>query len=428
MPTEVNMMLIPLDLENGPRRASEGSAIELADGRLMYVYSHYPHGGHDFDVSEMRVMTSKTPEGTEWTEPVILQPNTACVNTMIASLFRLGTASMTALRSLQLDDFAAEHRLDGTAGGALGLVYFKHQGHHSDALYFRLSRDEGYSWSEETRINYVPNYREISGFNNDSVIVLSNGRIIVPVSATFGSGLAGSLVFYSDDEGYSWSRSVGEVTVDLRKEGSHRPYACSKFGEPNVVELKDGRIMMFGRTITGRIWKSYSQNNGLTWSRAEPTNLASSPSPVSLRRIPSTGDLLLIWNQASGEETRRRWARMRMSCAVSKDDGETWEHFKNLESPDDAGHIEPERMEDAYDPSYAILSVAARGSGGREPLDPANYPRLDESHWHVDYPSLTFTSDNRAVITYGVYGGGPKVPPTHRGTKLRIMPVEWFYA
>ena len=34
--------------------------------------------------------------------------------------------------------------------------------------------------------------------------------------------------------------------------------------------------------------------------------------------------------------------RHRLSTAVSKDDGETWEHHKNLESLDDVTYVEPD--------------------------------------------------------------------------------------
>ena len=70
---EVEELLIPLSMEpDGPRRASEGSAIELADGRLLYVYSHFTHGGHDHDVSDIRGMVSQDAEGRKWGKPFLV--------------------------------------------------------------------------------------------------------------------------------------------------------------------------------------------------------------------------------------------------------------------------------------------------------------------------------------------------------------------
>ena len=425
MAKEVEMLMIPLSHKpDGPFRASEGSAIELTDGRILYAYSHLTHGCHDHDVADIRGIVSKNTEGTEWGEPFIIKKNDSRLTTMIASLVRLGKESMTALKSIQ--GKATHDYFEGTEGGGLGLVYHKTEGHYRDAEYFRLSRDDGESWSEDVRINEVGNYAAYNP-NNDSVIVLRNGRIIVPVAAGMGSANCG-FVFYSDDEGVSWRRSNGEVDVPVKV--NQQTYASSAFDEPNVVELTDGRIMMFGRTLTGRIWKSYSEDFGLTWSEAEPTELASSASPVSIGRIPSTGDLLLIWNQVTAEETAIGWGRMRMSCAVSKDDGETWEHFKNLESLDDVTRVDSPVIGESYDVMSGINAIATRRCEvtERKPPDPDKYPHAAEGHWHVDYPSLCFTRDNRAVITYGVYGGPDSISIEQCGTKLRILPVEWFYS
>ncbi len=425
MPKEVEMLLIPhRDAPDGPFRASEGSALELADGRILYVYSHFTHGGHDHDVADIRGVVSKDREGTQWTDPFIIQKNDARITTMIASLVRLGTQSMTALKAIQ-DGTGTQDYLEGTPGGAIGLVYLKAQGQCRDQVFFRLSRDEGASWSKEVPIHAVPGYKNLSP-NNDAAIVLTSGRIIVPVAVAMGL-FSGSFMYYSDDEGLTWQRSVSEVVVPVKMSG--RAYASSNFGEPNVVELRDGRILMFGRTVTNRIWKSYSRDAGQTWSEAQPTDLASSSSPVSLRRIPSTGDLLLIWNQVDDEEIASGWGRMRMSCAVSRDEGETWAHYRNLESIDDVTHIEVSEAGETYDVLAGMHAIATRlqQAGERTPPDSKRYPRADEGHWHVDYPSLTFTRDNRAVITYGVYGGREGFPFEQSGTKLRILPVEWFY-
>ena len=425
MNQEIETLLIPLrNAPDGPYRASEGSVIELADGRLLNVYSHFTHGGHDHEVADIRGIVSTTPRGDQWSEPFVIQKNDSRITTMIASLVRLGTESMTALKAIQDGTGTADY-LDGTQGGAIGLVYLKVQGQCHDQMFFRLSRDEGASWSKEVVINPVPGYKSMSP-NNDVAIVVRGGRIIVPVAV--GAGINSmSFVYFSDDEGLTWQRSVSEVVVPVKVGG--RSIASSSFGEPNIVELRDGRILMFGRTVTDRIWKSYSSDGGVTWSQAVPTDLASSSSPVSLRRIPSTGDLLLIWNQVSGAESASGWGRMRMSCAVSGDEGETWSHHRNLESIDEVTHIEPPDTSETYDVLAGMHAIATRRqqAGERKPPDPRCYPHADTGHWHVDYPSLTFTRDNRAVITYGVYGGSEGFPFEQCGMKLRILPVEWFY-
>ena len=86
-------------------------------------------------------------------------------------------------------------------------------------------------------------------------------------------------------------------------------------------------------------------------------------------------------------------------------------------------------MGESYDVMSGMNAIATRRREmtERKPPDPARYPRAAEGHWHVDYPSLCFTRDNRAVVTYGVYGGHDGIPYEQTGAKLRILPVEWFY-
>ena len=73
-----------------------------------------------------------------------------------------------------------------------------------------------------------------------------------------------SFVYYSDDEGRTWHRSRNETFVLLDK-GVKGAYAM---GEPTVIELKDGRLLMLGRTNMGRVFRSFSEDRGETWSEA----------------------------------------------------------------------------------------------------------------------------------------------------------------
>ena len=88
--------------------------------------------------------------------------------------------------------------------------------------------------------------------------------------------------------------------------------------------------MLLARTTVGQIYRVYSHDNGENWEIPELSGLASAYAPCMIRRIPSTGDLLLIWNQASREEIESGYERMRLSVAISKDEGDTWTHARTL--------------------------------------------------------------------------------------------------
>ena len=84
--------------------------------------------------------------------------------------------------------------------------------------------------------------------------------------------------------------------------------------------------------------------------------------------MPATGHILAIWNHNPGAGKRNP-----LTAAVSKDEGETWQAFRNIEdAPDDA--------------------------------------------WA--YPAVTWIGDN-ALVTYFNYTGGLSL-------YLKIIPAPWF--
>ena len=73
--------------------------------------------------------------------------------------------------------------------------------------------------------------------------------------------------------------------------------------EAAVVELNDGRVLMNGRTYLGQHFKSYSGDRGETWSEPETTGLTLVPLQCNVKRIPTIGDLLVVWNQGRAGNT-----------------------------------------------------------------------------------------------------------------------------
>ena len=85
-----------------------------------------------------------------------------------------------------------------------------------------------------------------TGFNHDRAIQLRSGRILMPLFYTKDYRIdkhIRSRVYYSDDEGATWLPSKTIVDVEDSKPGAQ---------EPGVVELKDGRVMMWMRADTGQ--------------------------------------------------------------------------------------------------------------------------------------------------------------------------------
>jgi sialidase-1 len=149
--------------------------------------------------------------------------------------------------------------------------------------------------------------------------------------------------------------------------------------EPGVVELADGRLLMIIRTSLRDIYVSYSGDHGVTWSEPKPMGVGAPVAPSTITRIPSTGDLLLIWNDCFRDDPDGEGARVPLTAAISRDEGETWEHKRDLET--------------------------------------------DPAMWYA-YTSVTFV-DDRALLTYWVDERGSDPRLMH--LKLRSVPVDWFY-
>ena len=202
--------------------------------------------------------------------------------------------------------------------------------------YYRRSADEGRTWTEQFILTPHPGYCIVA---NDRMLRLSTGRIVVPAeykahmpSTRDHSGYVG-ITFFSDDDGHSWQ--VSRNAVDM--------YPI-EVQEADVVELKDGRLMMFARTYSGFPVRAYSKDGGASWSKGRKMAKIEMPYAglPSVKRIPSTGDLLFIWisERSIDKDDPRIHRRCALTCAVSKDEGKTFGHFRHIarDPEDDFGY------------------------------------------------------------------------------------------
>ncbi len=302
---EAPVRTLELPPEQGNPRNSEGAFVTLKDGRVLFVYTHYTAGkGGDHDPAHLAGRYS-VDGGRTWTrEDRVFVENEGNMNVMSVSLLRLKS-------------------------GALALFYLVKNSPQDGRPVMRLSSDEGATWGPPTAC--ITDQVGYYVLNNDRVIQLASGRLVMPVCLHWAQGepkadWQGTLMCYlSDDGGRSWRRSR-----DARK-GYNADGKRVTTQEPGVVELKDGRVMMFIRTDGGCQYVSYSADGGDTWSPPTASDIKSPLSPASIKRLPSTGDLLLVWNDHSDIPAGLVKRRVPLSTAISRDDGRTWECAKALE-------------------------------------------------------------------------------------------------
>ena len=335
--------------------------------------------------------------------------------------------------------------------GGLGLAFSINRGEgrsrYGLSIHFTRSDDEGQTWTKPVKVSESYNNAWMGGYGPPGTVT-SNGSIVLPVHALIGQQmidraraplgdgwaqvgahgwenfLSYNSSYHSDDEGQTWQPNTGKgvwgaggelfVTIDHTLGGHH---GCE---EPVVEEVSPNLLLMLHRTALGRFYQSWSNDDGKTWTQPEPTGIAAAQTPASLKRIPGTSDLLLIWNQASADEIQRGRQRHRLSTAISKDGGVTWRHGRNIFFPSGADPLEVTRIE----PPPDIRCYRAWEHAPRVPL----------TELRGTYPSVSFWQD-RVIIVFKCMERTPWQPDEDGQTQLPGqqtmvcigLPVSWFY-
>lgn len=292
-------------------RHSENSVLTFADGRLLLAWTRFcGNDWHDEGGAHIAGRWSED-EGRSWGEPFILQENIGGLNCMSASLLRLPS-------------------------GRILLAFGRKDSKQILHAMVKHSDDEGRTWSQPHNITRGDGYWCIT---NDRLLRTSAGRLLYPIKEP----VLGCHAWLSDDDGRTWRMSGNCI----------KPAEGIRYAEPALAELAGGRIMMYIRTSTGNIHVAMSDDGGESWQpyRNGPSDMAGKPdagpnsaeAPCLLKRIPDTGDLLMIWNNNR--------LRTPLTAAISSDDGESWAPLRNLEEMDGW----PPKLTHCY-PSIAFLN------------------------------------------------------------------------
>lgn len=346
-PLPANEVVLELGTSESNPRNTEGDFIRLKDGRILFVYTRFTGGSSDNDAAHLASRVSADGGHTWSTEDQTVVARSRGMNVMSVSLLRL-------------------------PGDRIALFYLEKQSHTDCRPVVRFSTDEAGTWSEPTRI--IPD--SDAGYfvlNNDRVVRLSTGRLIAPLALHHRPGRdkpdwSGELgVYYSDDGGATWQRSA-----DWRK--AHSPAGRRVAAqEPGVVERKDGRLLMYIRTDSGELYRSFSSDQGAHWTDPAPMGVASPLSPATIERVGENGPLVMVWNDHSHLPPAERKLRTPLSLAISRDDGETWSDTRVLES-DPNGWYCYTAIEAA--PDALLLAYVAGTQEPRRPLSATRIRRI----------------------------------------------------
>ena len=340
-----NSQTLALQLNPGPDnpRNSEGDFITLKDGRILFIYSHYTGISTSDHAPAYLAGRYSADGGKTWSQTDrLIVDREGDMNVMSVSLLRLH---------------------DGT----IGLWYLRKNSETDCKPLLRISKDEGETWSAP--ISCITDKNGYFVLNNNRVIQLKSGRLLMAVALHRSengkwSNKATLYSYFSDDSGKTWKPGAAVPNnTDIMTQ------------EPGVIELKDGRIMMLIRASGGKQQLSFSSDKGEIWSHIEESNIHSPISPASIARIPKTGDLLLVWNNNDGSDPGLKGKRTPLTIAVSKDEGKTWQHIKNIETDPDGWYC---YIAIHFTKKEVLLSYCAGSQSKKTHLSVTDITRLNQ--------------------------------------------------
>ncbi len=318
----IGKILCDLVPDSTNERNSEGAFLPLQNGDILFAYTRYRNGGFD-DHCTADIYGLLSHDGGEsfgHPFPLLLCEDAGADNVMSVSLLRM-------------------------QNGDLGMFYLrKDNTAHTCIPCLTRSADEGKTWSTATRCIPEEGYYVL---NNDRVIALSDGRLLMPVAKHLyqaGTYLPGEVHIYaSDDDGYTWH--LLSDAIRLHPYAPARPSfpALHNAMEPGLVQREDGTVWCYIRTALGRQYETFSHDRGCTWSVPQPSPFTSAVSPMSVKRLAS-GNLLAVWNpvplhNGKSEFIGDVWtgARTPLVFALLDGQGEPTGAYRVLEADEQSG-------------------------------------------------------------------------------------------
>ncbi len=305
--------------EKTPRNG-EGTFLRLESGAVLFVYTKFSGSEwHDDAAADIASLTSYD-DGETWEDArIIIKHDETARNLMCPSLIRMNN-------------------------GDIGIVFLKKMKDGINAVpWFTRSSDEGKTFSEPFRC--IPDYKNYYVIENDHAIVLKNGRIIIPanyhtkdVDGTLDYNEHGlKVVFSSDDDGQTWFELCERQDIPFANRSE------TGLQETCIYEMQDGKLRAISRTDMAFQYECFSDNSGESWTTPEPNRFFSSPdSPLLMKK--ACGFTLAVFNPIPNYTTRdgeKAWGRTPLVCAVSDNDGNSFDRIFFLEDDPENGYCYP---------------------------------------------------------------------------------------
>jgi hypothetical protein len=282
-------------------------------------------GSHEPEPGNHVVMCRSSDEGVTWGQPEIVQQTVECEHELTLPPHYLDPAWRERLKPGIADTMSEVVVHDGVI-----TVYV--QNHDGWFGHWKLrtvsSTDNGKTWSEPVPFEPMPRRAFIRNLYRTSWGEYLLPYQYYPVTKELESSPMGDGSMASPETGVF----VGPTPSGPWTKGA--PVKSPRgWAENNVVELRDGRLVMLSRSDEGVLFRTESTDRGRRWSGYRRTEIPNPSSKYRLFRL-SDGRILLLHNPA-GRESRQTinksdLSRNPLSIWISGDDMQSWRIKKDV--------------------------------------------------------------------------------------------------
>jgi predicted neuraminidase len=307
---------------DGPRHASSGStpsvhsatAVEIGGGKILALwYGGSREGGRDVAIFKAVF----DPESGRWSEDERVTTREETSSDLRRYVKKLGNPVVARDSRGRLWLFYVSVSLGGWSGSAIN---------------FRISEDEGTTWSRAARLVTSP-FLNLSTLVKGPAVLCEDGTLALPVYHEL-IGKFGELLRITPR---------GEVLDKVRLSRGRSSL------QPIVVPFGPKDAVAFLRrsgSSPARILSAETGDGGLTWTRMHPTSLANPDAAVAALVLDGDGPLLVAYNDSETD-------RSSLELAVSDDHGRSFRAPSVLEAAP--------RMEPAAELSYPWILQGSNG-------------------------------------------------------------------
>jgi len=273
--------------------------IKLKNGKLLLVAQYSDKNIEDFDHGKI-VISESSDNGENWTNFREINPDfPGSINAGSPSLVQISDSHIILTYGVKY----SLNRID---------------------IYLQESKDGGKNWSNPKII-----YKSNVGYQimNNARTIIHGNKILIPVSYPRNGSIKSYwntgnnmvvFLYSSDDFGNTWEKSSA-ISAN---------YAIL---EPGLTVLKNSNYLMNLRTDNGSILFARSKDSGKKWT-FEESNFNSPSSPQTIKGVPNSSNLIMIWNDNDKNVNVHGGNRSPLSLAISRNNGYDWDKIINLES------------------------------------------------------------------------------------------------